>query len=58
MDAEMGISLPTAADARGDAGTCVWIFGRNRSFIAYADHESETGQLIRLAELKHVQPVP
>ncbi|MCX5643923.1 MAG: hypothetical protein NTZ17_04445 [Phycisphaerae bacterium] len=57
-DAELGIVLPTAEDTGGYAVTGVWIFGRDRGFIAYADHDSGSGRLIRLAELKRVQQAP
>lgn len=57
-DTELGIVLPTVADAQGHAVTSIWIFGRDPGFVAYGDHDSASGQLIRLAELTQVQPIP
>ena len=57
-DADLGIVLPTASDTAGYAVTSFWIFGRDRGLIAIGDHESESGRLIRLAELRQVQDVP
>jgi hypothetical protein len=50
--------LPTAKDAGGYAVTGVEIYGRHRGPIAYGDHDSGSGRLIRLAKLKSVQEVP
>jgi hypothetical protein len=57
-DTELGVVLPTAINTGGYAVTSVWIFGRHRGFIVYADHDSDSGRLIRLAELARVQQVP
>jgi len=57
-DADLGIVLPTASDTAGYAVTSFWIFGRDRGLIAIGDHESDSGRLIRLAELRQVQDVP